>query len=95
MLLNLAVLKMCNHLTDNQIVGILSDYMKVEFNNANNISTLMSDFFTEQRRLSQQLANADAFIKKQYKLGKNYTCIQRRLAELYPLYFGYKDMLTR
>lgn len=95
MLLNLAVLKICNHLTDDQIFKVLSDYMNVEFNDANNISTLMSDFFAEQYRLNQQLANAGAFIKNQYKLGKDYSCVQQRLAELYPLYFRYKDMLTR
>lgn len=95
MLVNLALLKMRNHLNDDQIAGILSDYMNVEFNNTNNISTLMKDFSAEQYRLSQQLVHADAFIKNQYRLGTEESSVQRRLAELYPLYFRYKDMLSR
>ncbi len=95
MLLNLTFLKMRNNLTDEQIFSILSDYMVVEFNDARNISILMNDFSAEQHRLCQQLANADAFINNQYRLGKDPASIQRRMAELYPLYFMYKDMLSR
>lgn len=95
MLLNLAFLKVRNNLTDDRIFKVLLDYMNVEFNDANNISTLMNDFSAEQHRLNQQLAHADVFINNQYRLGKEPTIIQRRLAELYPLYFRYKDMLSR